>query len=158
LLANGPDLREQLADGRIDVDGFARRLGSRLSGSQLYPAEFAGVIFEISAGIDAMGALSYSRGKIAPGTLEELGGEVLRKVEDEEWCLDRMLATAALLPPAKGTAEKSASPGSIDPVADFVAWNSLAPDRAAEALDLLPKGHPLRKSIEAALNNPEDTQ
>jgi hypothetical protein len=56
------------------------------------------------------------------------------------------------LPAAKGDFEKPASPGDVDPIADFVAWNSLAPERAAEALDALPKGHPLRKSIEAALN------
>jgi hypothetical protein len=143
LLKNGPDLREQLADGRIDVDGLARRLALRLPGAKLYPAEFAEVIFEVSAGIDPVGALGYSRGKIAPAVVETLSGEALKKVEDDEWCLDRILTTAALLPAAKGDS---------GPITDFVAWNSLAPERAAEALDALPKGHPLRKSIEAALN------
>jgi hypothetical protein len=152
LLADGPDLREQLADGRIDVEGFARRLGSRLSGSQLYPAAFAEVVFAVCAGIDPVGALSYSRGKIAPGTLDELGGEVLRKVEDDEWCLDRMLATSALLPASKGKVDRPDSSGGADPVGDFVVWHSLAPERATEALDALPKGHPLRRSIETALN------
>lgn len=151
LLRNGPDLREQLADGRIDVEGLARRLAPRLSGAQHYPAEFAGVIFEVSAGIDPVGALGYARGKIAPAVLETLGSEVQREVEDDEWCLDRVLMTAALLPAAKGDLDKTASPGRADPVADFVAWNSLAPERAAEALDALPKGHPMRRAIEAAL-------
>jgi len=158
LLRNGPDLREQLADGRIDVEGFARRLGSRLAGSQLYPAEFAEVIFEMSADIDPVGALGYSRRKIAPAVVHTLGSEALKKVEDNEWCLDRMLSTAALLPAAKVDGDKLGDAGSVDPVADFVVWNSIAPDRATEALDALPKGNSLRKSIEAALNNKEGSR
>lgn len=152
LLKNGPDLREQLADGRIDVDGLARRLASRLPSAKPYPAEFAEVVFEVSAGIDPVGALSYSRGKIAPAVLETLGSEAQRKVEDNEWCLDRMLTSAALLPATKDDVDKLGSSGRADPIGDFMMWNALAPQRATEALDALPKAHPLRKSIEATLN------
>ena len=152
LLRNGPDLREQLADGRIDVDGLARRLASRIPVAKPYPAEFAEVVFEVSAGIDPVGALGYSRGKIAPAVLETLGSEAQQHVEDSEWCLDRMLATAALLPASKGNVGRPGRFGGADPAGDFVVWHSLAPERAMEALDALPKGHPLRKSIEAALS------
>lgn len=151
LLGQGPDLREQLADGRIDVDGLARRIASRLPGSQLYPAEFAEVIFEVSAGIDPVGALRYSRGKIAPHQLESLGSEVLQQVEENGWRLDRMLATAALLPASQKGRENEAPPGSVDLVGDFADWHSLAPEPAGEALNALPAKHPLRKSIEARI-------
>ena len=147
LLDHGPDLREQLADGRIDVDGLSRRVASRLPGSELYPAEFAEVIFEECAGIDPVGALSYSRGKIAREEMVTLGSEVLRKIESDEWCLDRVLATAALLPSGKG---ESGGSGSADWAEDFVAWNSLAPELATEALSALSAEHPARKTIEEA--------
>jgi hypothetical protein len=152
LLRNGPDLGEQLADGRIDVDGLARRLASRIPGIKSYPAEFAGVVFEVSASIDPVGALGYSRGKIAPAVAETLGRQAQQQVEDTEWCLDRMLATSALLPASSGGVDRIGSSGTAHPAGDFVVWHSLAPERAMEALDVLPKGHPLRKSIEAALS------
>jgi hypothetical protein len=83
---------------------------------------------------------------------EILGRQTQQQVEDSEWCLDRMFATAALLPASNGGVDRLGNSGSADPAGDFVVWHSLAPERAMEALDALPKGHPLRKSIEAALN------
>jgi hypothetical protein len=150
LLDHGPDLREQLADGRIDVDGLARRMAARIPGSQHYPAEFADVIFEVSAFIDPVGALGYARGRIAPDRLESLGGKIQQIVENE-WRLDRALVTATLLTGTKGQTEDERDPGSVDVAGDFAVWHSLAPERAGDALQALPAKHPLRTEIETRL-------
>ena len=151
LLDNGPDLREQLADGRIDVEGLARRVASRLPGSQHYPSEFAEVLFEESATIDPVGALKYADGKIAPDRLKSLGSEAFRRVEDDDWRLDRTLAIAALLPSSKAEGDEGEGSGGVDQAGDFVVWHSLAREQAGEALGALPVKHPLRISIEDGL-------
>ncbi|MCW1922128.1 hypothetical protein OKA05_06160 [Luteolibacter arcticus] len=148
LLDRGPDMMEQLADGRIAVDEVARDLASRLPGSEHYPELFAEAVFEEAVSTDPAGALKYAEGKISPERLEQLGQEALQSMFYNEPCLERIFEAAALLP------ANTSEPGSL--TGDFMSWQAWAPDQAAAALDKLPARHPLRRRIEEALAGKEE--
>jgi hypothetical protein len=147
LLEQGPDLLDQLADGRIEVEDIAQNLATRIPGIAEYPEALVEAVFEETSATDAVGALRYAEEKIGPQRLESPSARAMRSMMVYEERLDRVFGAAALLPSVEGEHG--------DLTDGFLKWQAFAPRQADECLRGLPASGPLRQAIEAKLAGKE---